>query len=181
MTLVTMPAPEQQKISNLTVQTFAELMDCQTGKRWRDTARLIIRDCGKKSAISLMTWPSEPCARTNGKAGQMAEKHLLKTGGSPVMNIDIYDGYGPLLRDQGYYSLPIGPGTKRPHQFVPSTKQFVGLTGWQERPFPLTTPQPGAGIGVRCGNGLVAIDYDDEDAALRASEALGDSVVNKAG
>jgi hypothetical protein len=34
---------------------------------------------------------------------------------------------------------------------------------------------------VRCGNGLVAIDYDDEDAALRASEVLGDSLVNKAG
>src|SRR5262249_22628719 len=42
-------------------------------------------------------------------------------------------------------------------------------------------PQPGAGIGVRCGNGLIAIDYDDDDAALRASEALGDSPVNKAG
>jgi hypothetical protein len=94
------------------------------------------------------------------------------------MDTDIYDGYGPLLRDQGYHSLPIGPGTKFPHQYVPSTKRFVGISGWQKRPNPLTTPQPGAGIGVRCGAGLIAIDYDDDDAALRASEALGDSPVN---
>jgi hypothetical protein len=64
---------------------------------------------------------------------------------------------------------------------MPSTKKFVGLGDWQRRPQPLTTPQPGAGIGVRCDGGLVAIDYDDDDAALRASETLGDSPVNKAG
>src|SRR5262249_1544969 len=39
----------------------------------------------------------------------------------------------------------------------------------------------GANIGVRTGGGLVAFDYDDEDAALAISEAFDPSPVNKAG
>jgi hypothetical protein len=97
------------------------------------------------------------------------------------LHTDIYDGHAPLLRERGYFPIPIGPGTKKPQRYIPSTKAYEGYSGWQERPTSLTTPQPGAGIGVRCGNGIVAIDYDDEDAALRVSEALGDSPVSKAG
>jgi AAA domain/Bifunctional DNA primase/polymerase, N-terminal len=97
------------------------------------------------------------------------------------VDTNIYDGLAPLLRERGYFPLPIGPGTKKPQRYVPSKEAFEGFIGWQERPAPLTTPQLGAGIGVRCGNGIVAIDYDNEDAALRVSEVLGDSPVNKAG
>ena len=43
------------------------------------------------------------------------------------------------------------------------------------------TPQPGAGIGVRTGNGLVAFDYDDDEAALSISPHFPESPVNKAG
>jgi hypothetical protein len=64
---------------------------------------------------------------------------------------------------------------------MPRDKEFVPITGWQERPEPFTTPQPGAGIGVRLGRGIIGLDYDNEDAALRVSEALGGSPVNKAG
>src|SRR5262249_7701400 len=81
----------------------------------------------------------------------------------------------------GFFPLLIGPGSKAPHRFVPSTNTFELFTGWQKRPTPLATPQPGAGIGLRCGGGIVALDYDDEEAALRVSEAMGDSHVNKAG
>jgi hypothetical protein len=52
--------------------------------------------------------------------------------------------------------------------------------GWAVATTPLTSPQPGAGIGLRCGNGLVALDYDDDEAALKISEVLPSSV-NKAG
>jgi hypothetical protein len=97
------------------------------------------------------------------------------------VHTDIYDGHAPLLRNCGFHPLPIGPGTKKPQRYMPSIKTFMDYKGWRERPESLATPQPGAGIGVRCGNGLVAMDYDDEDAALRVSEALGGSQVNKAG
>ncbi len=97
------------------------------------------------------------------------------------MHTDIYDGHAPLLKERGYFPLPIGPGTKAPHRYVPREKKYQGFSGWQERPEPLTTPQPGAGIGVRLGAGIIGLDYDNEDAALRVSEALGGSHVNKAG
>jgi hypothetical protein len=92
-----------------------------------------------------------------------------------------YDEQAPKLAKKGHHPLPIGPGTKAPHRYTPSLGKFELYVGWQERPEPLTTPQPGAGIGVRLGKGLVALDYDNEDAALRVSEALGGSHVNKAG
>ncbi len=86
------------------------------------------------------------------------------------MHTDIYDGHAPLLKERGYFPLPIGPGTKAPHRYVPREKKYQGFSGWQERPEPLTTPQPGAGIGVRLGAGIIGLDYDNEDAALRVSE-----------
>jgi hypothetical protein len=70
---------------------------------------------------------------------------------------------------------------KSPVRWIPSLNQFRLLQGWNTRPAPILTPQPGANIGVRCGGGLVAFDYDDEDAALEISEAFDLSPVNKAG
>src|SRR5262245_25504877 len=97
------------------------------------------------------------------------------------MSGDIYNECAPQLIAGGYFPLPIAPGTKAPHRYIPSEQRFELLSGWQERPEPILTPQPGAGISVRCGNGLVAIDYDDDDAALKVSEALGGSPIGKAG
>ena len=53
--------------------------------------------------------------------------------------------------------------------------------GWSKRAEPIMTPQPGAGLGVRCGSGLVALDYDDDEAALSISPHFRESPVNKAG
>jgi hypothetical protein len=92
-----------------------------------------------------------------------------------------YDTFAPLLIERGYFPLPIAPGSKAPHRYVPSVGGFALFTTWSERPDPLTTPQPGAGVGVRLGAGIIGLDYDNEDAALRVSEALGGSHVNKAG
>ena len=97
------------------------------------------------------------------------------------MEESVYNTFAPSLVERGYFPLPIAPGSKAPHRYTPSSGKFELFTGWQERPDPLTTPQPGAGIGVRLGNGIVGLDYDNEDAALRVSEALGGSHVNKAG
>jgi hypothetical protein len=97
----------------------------------------------------------------------------------------IYDENAPLLAAQGYYPLPTSPVDfkpgKAPVKWIPSYNKFVLFSGWSERTAPVLTPQPGANIGVRCGNGLVAFDYDDEEAALAISEAFDASPVNKAG
>jgi hypothetical protein len=96
-----------------------------------------------------------------------------------------YDDNAPLLAQQGYFSLPISPPgfepPKCPVRFEPGLNKYVKLTNWNNRPDPIRAPQPGANIGVRCGGGLVAFDYDDEDAALTISEAFEPSPVNKAG
>src|SRR5262245_24709298 len=84
----------------------------------------------------------------------------------------IYNEYAPKLIDMGYFPLPIAPWTKAPHRWTPSLQKFELLRGWSERPDPILTDQPGAGIGVRCGNGLVVLDCDDDDAALRIAEIL---------
>ena len=42
-------------------------------------------------------------------------------------------------------------------------------------------PQPGANIGAIMGGGVVALDYDHDDAALIISEVFPPSPVNKAG
>jgi AAA domain/Bifunctional DNA primase/polymerase, N-terminal len=93
----------------------------------------------------------------------------------------VYNEFAPKLAAQGYYPVPIGPGTKAPHRYVPSKKQFKLWAGWHEYPRPIETPQPGAGIGVRTGDGVVAFDYDDEDAALIIAEVFPSSSVNKEG
>jgi hypothetical protein len=89
-----------------------------------------------------------------------------------VSEPSIYDVSAPTLREHGYFVLPIGPGTKEPMHWVPSLGQFKLITSWTDprRP-PEMSPQPNAGIGLRCGhqpNGewIVAIDWDNEDAAI---------------
>lgn len=97
----------------------------------------------------------------------------------------IYDENAPLLVERGYFPLPIAPigfqPAKVPVRNIPSLGGYHLLAGWNTRSRPIDTPQPGANIGVRCGNGLVAFDFDDEDAALAISEAFDASPVNKAG
>jgi hypothetical protein len=97
----------------------------------------------------------------------------------------VYDRNAPLLLQRGYYPLPTAPADfkpgKSPVKWVPGPDKFVLFSGWSERTAPVLTPQPGANIGVRCGNGLVAFDYDDEEAALKIAEVFQPSPVNKAG
>jgi hypothetical protein len=93
----------------------------------------------------------------------------------------IYDILAPRLNARGYFPVIIGPGSKAPHRYIPSRGCFELQMGWSKRAEPIMTPQPGAGIGVRCGSGLVALDYDDDEAALSISPHFPDSPVNKAG
>jgi AAA domain/Bifunctional DNA primase/polymerase, N-terminal len=95
------------------------------------------------------------------------------------MEPSVYDIYAPMLADLGYHPLPIAPGTKAPHRWTPSENAYRLFEGWQERPEPILTPQPGAGIGVRCGDGLVILDCDDDECALRVLEALPSEVVKE--
>ena len=88
----------------------------------------------------------------------------------------IYDVNASWLRTRGYYVHPIGPGTKEPQYFVPSTGKYEGIRGWTHLARPMeTSPQPGAGIGLRTGkqpNGewVAAIDWDNEDAAIASMD-----------
>ena len=93
----------------------------------------------------------------------------------------IYDILAPRLNARGYFPVIIGPGSKAPHRYIPSRGCFELQMGWSKRAEPIMTPQPGAGIGVRCGSGLVALDYDDDEAALSISPHFPESPVNKAG
>jgi hypothetical protein len=97
----------------------------------------------------------------------------------------ICDQNAPRLVAQGYYPLPTSPvdfkPSKAPVKWMPGYNKFVLFSGWNERTAPVLTPQPGANIGVRCGDGLVGFDFDDEEAALVISEAFDASPVNKAG
>ena len=99
--------------------------------------------------------------------------------------MDIYDKNAPSLVEQGYHPVVTSPPdfrpAKAPVRWVPGLNKFLLLPGWSTRPTPILTPQPGANIGVRCGGGLVAFDYDDETAALAISEVFPTSPVNKAG
>jgi hypothetical protein len=103
---------------------------------------------------------------------------------APRQPLDIYDRNAPRLLAQGYHPIPVAPlgfETKKcPARWDPHTRQFFKFKGW-----PTTAPvmdrQPGANIGVRLGKGLVALDYDHDEAALIISAAFPDTPVNKAG
>jgi hypothetical protein len=77
--------------------------------------------------------------------------------------MSVYDAHAPLLIALGLCPLPIEPGTKRPALYAGGG--FAPMVNWTTRP-PITAPQPGAGIGVRLGDVLVALDIDTDDAAI---------------
>jgi Bifunctional DNA primase/polymerase, N-terminal len=96
---------------------------------------------------------------------------------------DPYDQWAPLLRALGLCPLPIIPNKEaerlaepgeRPKYKAPA--EYIGcgryrlLTDWTTRP-PLLGSQPGAGIGLRLGEGLVGIDIDTDDEAVRRKVA----------
>ena len=92
----------------------------------------------------------------------------------------MYDENAPRLIAMGFHPIPTA--RKVPVRFAKELGKLIPFTGWNAFPTPIKTPQPGANIGVRCGDrGLVAIDYDDEGAALAISDVLERSPVNKAG
>ena len=84
----------------------------------------------------------------------------------------VYDLHAPKLAEFGYYPLSIMPGAKFPGHNVPSLGEFEKTSGWQHPRRPIdTSPQPGAGIGLRCGRqpdgtNVVALDVDRDDLAL---------------
>jgi hypothetical protein len=82
---------------------------------------------------------------------------------------NVYDLWAPLLRTLGFCPLPIIPGEKAPGEYVGCGK-YRRLADWTTRS-PMMSSQPGAGIGVRLGEGLVGIDIDTDDEAIRASIA----------
>ena len=72
-----------------------------------------------------------------------------------------FSDYAPTLYKGGYDVLPLVPGEKRP-----------ALPNWtkikiDEKEFPVWGMRTGTGVGLRCGNGLVALDFDiyDRDVA----------------
>ena len=86
----------------------------------------------------------------------------------------VFDGHAPLYRAAGYRVVPIAPGTKYPgvHQGFGS---YIALVGWPTSH--VSDPQPGAGIGLICGDPLIAadIDTDDEGLGIELIDALTDS------
>jgi hypothetical protein len=93
----------------------------------------------------------------------------------------MYNENAARLIEQGYFPIPIAPGTKKPGKWVPSFNRFCDIPDWQNHKKPIDSPQPNAGIGVRCGDGLVALDYDCDEASLIISEAFEPTPVNKSG
>ena len=83
------------------------------------------------------------------------------TTASPAAGV--FDDYAPLYRAAGFRVVPIAPGTKYPgvHQGFGS---YIALVGWPTSN--VTDPQPGAGVGLICGESLVAADIDSDDEAL---------------
>src|SRR5262249_18515640 len=71
---------------------------------------------------------------------------------------------------------------KAPVRFVPELGKFVLYKYWSLDQAPVSSPQPGAGIGIRCGdNGIIGLDFDDDDAALIISDVLPEPLVCKVG
>src|SRR5262249_44799710 len=93
----------------------------------------------------------------------------------------MYNENAARLIEQGYFPIPIAPGTKKPGKWVPSFNRFCDIPDWQNHKKPIDSPQPNAGIGVRCGDGLIAFDFDDDEAALIISEVFDPTPVNKSG
>src|SRR6516164_6903754 len=96
-----------------------------------------------------------------------------------------YDTHAPQLLARGFFPLSIGPATKKPQHFVPSLNEFHDTQGWTHPARrPETSPQPGAGIGVRLGKQadgtyVIALDWDNEDAAIAAMDAFPPTVTKE--
>ena len=95
--------------------------------------------------------------------------------------LDIYDTHAVRLVQHGYHPIPIAPfgsETKKcPVKWAPDVMRFFGFPNWNTSD-PLMTTQPGANIGALMGKGVIALDYDNDDAALIISDALPPSPVN---
>jgi RecA-family ATPase len=75
--------------------------------------------------------------------------------------LSIYDTHAPQLIALGLSPVPIAPKTKTPGIHI-GGGQYQAMEGWTTLP-PVTSPQPGAGIGLRMGESLAAIDIDTDD------------------
>src|SRR5262245_52590577 len=97
----------------------------------------------------------------------------------------VFDLNWPQLSANGYFILPIGPGTKKPQRYTPSLDRYEDMTGWTNANLrPTTSAQPGAGIGIRLGKQLdgtyiVALDWDDDDVALEALDVFPETVTKE--
>jgi Bifunctional DNA primase/polymerase, N-terminal len=98
------------------------------------------------------------------------------THATTAQAVSVYDTNAPLLIALGLCPLPIEPGTKRPALFTGAG--YAPMVNWTTRE-PITTPQPGAGIGIRLGDPLVALDIDTDEAAIGC--ALIDAVLPSPG
>jgi RecA-family ATPase len=88
--------------------------------------------------------------------------------------LSVYDTHAPRLLAMGAHPLVIAPGTKKP--------AYAGWTDLEKEA--VTVPQPEAGIGARLGkqaNGtyLVAIDWDNDEAALAALEKFPPAIMKE--
>jgi AAA domain-containing protein/bifunctional DNA primase/polymerase-like protein len=90
--------------------------------------------------------------------GQMADSATAATAAS------VFDQFSPLYTAAGYRTVPIAPNTKYPGIHT-GFGNYVALAQWTTRE-QITEPQPNAGIGMICGDPLVAADIDTDDEAL---------------
>jgi hypothetical protein len=95
-----------------------------------------------------------------------------------------YDTFASKYIERGLPPLPIEPGKKWPASW--NGRGYTLLAGWTTKP-PITTPQPGAGIGLRLGVSigldyvLVGLDLDDEEVAIRLLGIAPDTPARKVG
>jgi hypothetical protein len=95
-----------------------------------------------------------------------------------MLNGSCYDHYAAQYVAKGLHPIVIGPNSKVPRHFVGG--KYVNTPQWQARPV-ISPPQPGAGIGIRLGNGLVAIDLDHPEIAALIEQALPPTPCSKVG
>lgn len=94
---------------------------------------------------------------------------------------------GARLLAGGYSPIPIVPGDKMPGQFVNGSWRL--MRGWNDHcsappsafQVKMWSMWPDAGIGVACGNGLIAIDIDMESLVAPITERLPRALVAKRG
>lgn len=105
---------------------------------------------------------------------------------SPMQNSP-FAQIGPKLYALGYNPIPLMPGDKRPGMLIDGEWRL--FKGWNQycvtRPSQFALDQwvrwPNAGIGLACGQGVICIDIDLEDAVGPLLEILPLSNVQKKG